>query len=143
MRSPRRMLLAILLGLALAFWPASPAPVLAEDDTPPPGSDQPDAGAQGQCKITNLYYIFSNGRVYAFVRNDIPGKVVIKAKLKVGFKDKKGNHLGSKFLHVNDMSLPPHKSGIYFWVVTDYMKFEVGGIKLEGFWVWHKSESGS
>src|SRR3990167_2162402 len=102
MRSPRRMLLAILLGLALAFWPASPAPALAEDDAPPPGHDpidQPDAGAQGQCKITNLYYIFSNGRVYAFVRNDIPGKVVIKAKLKVGFKDKNGNHLGSKFLH--------------------------------------------
>lgn len=103
-----------------------------------PSALRAQEAADGACKLTNLYYIFSNGRVYAFIRNDIDDKVVVKAKLKVGWVDKGGNYLGYKFLHSEDMWLPAHKSGIYFWVVDEYKDQEVGGVRLEGFWVWYK-----
>ncbi|MBI4575170.1 MAG: hypothetical protein HY722_02790 [Planctomycetes bacterium] len=125
LRRPRSRTLTLVL-LALAILAPPPAPLVAQEE------------AGGACKLTNLYYIFSNGRVYAFIRNDIPDKVVVKAKLKVGWVDKGGAYLGNKFLHVDDMWLPSHKSGIFFWVVEEFRDQDVGGVRLEGFWVWYK-----
>lgn len=93
------------------------------------------AAGSGRCTVTSLYYVYTDGRVTAQVRNETE-QVVSKVQLRVGWFGPGGEHLGSRNLTVDAMWLEPGTTGTYVWTVRDFLDKDVERVKLEDFRVW-------
>lgn len=76
--------------------------------------------------------------IHAHIRHSLSNTTMMKAKLKVGFRDEEGYLLGSKFFYLTDMNLPPNTKGSYRFSVPDDMKSGLDGIFLLGAWTWQE-----
>ncbi|MBN4072013.1 hypothetical protein JYT83_01195 [bacterium AH-315-F18] len=96
------------------------------------------AATAGRCTITRLILSGEGKRLTAHMRNNITGKNVVRARIRIILKQRDGTVVGFRSLAVRDISLLSGKTAVFSWGLDGLSGKDAEHAEIHTFRVWVK-----